>query len=109
MAVTPEGRVKATIKKLLDAYASHWLMPVTGGYGSSGEPDFVACVNGWFIGIEAKAGAGTTTLLQDRRLASIRKAGGIALVVNERNLGELEAILADLYHRQPYKREPSTL
>jgi hypothetical protein len=42
-----------------------------------------------FIAIEAKAGKGTTTALQDRELKRIGEAGGIALVVNEEGLDTL--------------------
>jgi hypothetical protein len=68
-------------------------MPVTGGYGSSGAPDFLVCLNGRFVGIECKAGKGKTTALQDKNLEDITKAGGLALVINETNLPELKELL----------------
>ena len=68
-------------------------MPATGGYGVSGVPDFLCCVRGRFVGIEAKAGKGTTTALQDKNIGDIRESGGIAVVINETNLHELEYLL----------------
>lgn len=92
-STTPEGRVKKHIRKVLDAAGAYYAMPVTGGFGKSGVPDFLVCFQGRFIGIEAKAGKGTTTALQDKNLAAIVQAGGVALVVNEYNLDELSEIL----------------
>ena len=64
-------------------------MPVTGGYGSSGAPDFLVCWSGLFFGIECKAGKNTTTALQDKNINDIRKAGGKAIVINEDNVDQL--------------------
>jgi L-lysine 2,3-aminomutase len=61
--------------------------------GRHGVPDFLVCYRGKFIGIEAKAGRGTTTALQDREIAEIVMSGGVAIVVNEHNLDELKELL----------------
>lgn len=68
-------------------------MPIGTGYGSSGVPDFLACHEGHFIGIEAKAGKGKTTALQEDNMRRIRESGGTTIVVNEENLTELEELL----------------
>jgi Holliday junction resolvase len=95
MATTPEGKVKAKIKAILKAHNVYYAMPMGTGYGSSGVPDFLCCANGEFLAIEAKAGKGTTTALQDKNLRDIEAAGGRALVINEESLklGVLEAVL----------------
>jgi Holliday junction resolvase len=49
--------------------------------GKLGIPDIIACVNGYFLAIECKAGKGKTTALQDRELENIRAAGGVTMVV----------------------------
>jgi hypothetical protein len=90
---TPEGRVKDKITKLLKSYNVYYFFPVTGGYGVSGIPDIVCCHNGRFIAIECKAGKNKTTALQDRQLEMIRQSGGIALVINEENIHEVENII----------------
>ena len=64
-----------------------------GGYGEAGIPDIVVCYRGYFIAVECKAGKGKTTALQDKNLKQIRDAEGIAIVVNEENLQELQDIL----------------
>ena len=40
--MTPEGKVKDKVKKILKELKAYYIMPATGGYGSSGAPDFVA-------------------------------------------------------------------
>jgi len=100
MAQTPEGKIKDMIKKWCKANDVFYTMPVTGGYGSSGVPDFLLCVQGLFIGIEAKApGKGRTgvTALQKACMARISKAGGLCFVVDSRL--DLEAIEAGLRMR----------
>ena len=86
MAMTPEARVKKQIRAILDEYGAYYAMPIGSGYGNSGVPDFLVCYKGWFIGIEAKAGKGKTTALQDMNLEKIEKAGGMTMIVNEFNL-----------------------
>lgn len=93
MAATPESKVKARIKKLLAEYNVYYAMPIGTMFGNSGVPDFLCCVKGRFLAIEAKAGKGRTTALQEKHLADIREAGGLALVVNEDNLDELKELL----------------
>lgn len=58
MAATPESKVKAKIHaalKAVDAYAVNY---IGGQYANNGTPDILACLNGRFVGIEAKAGRG---------------------------------------------------
>jgi hypothetical protein len=87
---TPEGRVKAAVKKVLADSNAYFFMPFGAGMGRSGIPDIIACKNGRFVGIECKAGKGKTTALQDRELGSITAHGGVAMVVNETNINELK-------------------
>jgi pantoate kinase len=96
VAQTPEAKVKAAIKKIFEFYDVYYVMPMGTGYGNSGPLDFSACVRGRYIGVEAKAGNGKTTALQDRHIEQIRAAGGIALVINELNLNELGRTLYEL-------------
>ena len=93
--MTPEGKVKAAIKKMLETSHVYFFMPSANGYGRSGIPDFVACINSHFLAIEAKGGGGTTTALQERELQRIRAAGGVALVINENNLQVLQDALEE--------------
>jgi pantoate kinase len=96
MAATPEAKVKKQIRAILDAHGVYYAMPIGTGYGNSGVPDFLCCVHGKFLAIEAKAGRGKTTALQDEHIARIRAAGGLAMVVNEVNVGVLPSIIDQL-------------
>jgi pantoate kinase len=98
MATTPEAKVKAKIKAILKAYGAYYAMPIGTGYGSSGVPDFLVCLNGEFLAIEAKAGKGVPTALQLKNLREIEAAGGRTLVINEQSLElkVLEAILENM-------------
>ena len=91
---TPEARVKLKIRKILDELGMYYAMPIGTGYGNSGVPDFLVCANGKFVGIEAKAGKGKTTALQEAHLSRIRGAGGIAVVINEDNIQTLKEVLS---------------
>ena len=86
MAMTPEKKVKQKVAKLLKGVGAYYFFPATGGYGRSGVPDIVGCVDGKFFGIECKAGKNTTTALQELELKKIEESGGVAMVVNETNL-----------------------
>tara|TARA_R100001530_G_scaffold100248_3_gene69669 strand:- start:246 stop:527 length:282 start_codon:yes stop_codon:yes gene_type:complete len=86
MAMTPEKKVKQKVAKLLKEVGAYYFFPATGGYGRSGVPDIVGCVDGKFFGIECKAGKNTTTALQELELKKIEESGGVAMVVNETNL-----------------------
>ena len=88
MVATPESKVKAEIKKILKDNGVYYAMPMGTGYGNSGVPDFLCCVKGQFVAVEAKAGKGKTTALQDKHIADIKTAGGYAWVVNEENMDE---------------------
>lgn len=94
--MTPEGAVKTAIKRLLVAEGVYYFMPVSNGMGRHGIPDVICCVNGTFLAIEAKAGKGKTTALQDRELQHIRDAGGHAVVVREDGIDALRLLIQTL-------------
>jgi len=68
---------------------------MTGGYGSSGVPDILACYRGVFIGLECKANGNKTTRLQDANINEINFNKGIAFVVDEHNIDDLYQILKE--------------
>lgn len=85
MAMTPEAKVKAAIKKYLSTLADcWWFMPVSNGMGSMGIPDIIVCIRGMFLAIECKAPGKerSTTALQERQIAGINGAGGYAIVAS---------------------------
>lgn len=93
MAQTPEGKVKKSVRQVLDGLGAYYVMPVTGGFGRQGAPDFLVCLEGKFFGIETKAGKGKLTLLQEMNLKKIIDCGGVALVVREEDVKYLPSLL----------------
>jgi len=92
---TPEAKVKAKIKAILKAHSIYYAMPIGTGYGNSGVPDFLCCVNGKFVAIEAKAGKGEATALQLKNLRDINNAGGYTLIIRENNLEYLTNVISE--------------
>ena len=72
MAMTPEGKVKKKIVEQLKA---------------------LGCYKGKFFGIECKAGKNMPTALQEKNLREIGEAYGIACVINEDSMNDVELIL----------------
>lgn len=92
--VTPEGKIKAKVKRLFKAYGAYYHMPVQNGMG---EPtlDFVACLRGYFIAVETKANGQKPTPRQQITMSNMRAVGAfVFLVSNDAELDILEAFLA---------------
>ncbi len=96
MAQTPEKRVKTKVEAVLKNEGAYYFFPATHGYGRSGVPDIIACVNGRFLAIECKAGGNKPTALQVREIENIRLAGGVAVVANEENWDEVRLLVREL-------------
>lgn len=81
--MTPEGRVKAAIKKVLDLYKpdvyAHW--PVQNGMGSP-TLDCNGIANGLAFSIEAKAPGEKPTERQQKTIRDIERAGGVVFVID---------------------------
>jgi hypothetical protein len=95
MAATPEAKVKAKIKAILKKHDIYYAMPIGTGFGNSGVPDFLCCINGHFVAIEAKAGRGAATALQLKNLQMINASGGYTLIINETNYEHLENVIEE--------------
>ena len=91
--MTPEAKVKAKVKKILMEMEAYYAMPMGTGFFSSGVPDFLVCKGGLFYGIECKANGNKPTALQLKNLEDIRKAGGVAIVVDESNVDQLKELI----------------
>jgi pantoate kinase len=95
MARTPEAKVKAHIKKILQLHGIYYAMPMGTGYGNAGVPDFLCCVRGGFVAVEAKANGGQVTALQQKNLSEIEASGGISWVVDEKNIHVFELFIKE--------------
>jgi Holliday junction resolvase len=100
MAATPEKKVKDKIVAILKDEGVYYFFPATHGYGRSGVPDIICCVNGKFVAIECKAGGGKLTALQVREIEHIRRCGGVAVVANEENWDMVRPLLRELSSKE---------
>jgi len=104
MASTPEGAVKAKVKKLLDQYPHYRHMPVPVGYGAQ-TLDFLICSLGLFIAVETKAPGKKPTPRQEQCIREITAAGGAVFIVsNDVELEHLKQFMDVLHaanNRQP--------
>lgn len=97
--MTPEGKVKDKVKKLLDQYdimpakdagspeveekAVGWYyMPSTNQFGVKGIPDFTGHYKGWYWSIETKAPGKEPTGFQALQIKAIKASGGAVFVVD---------------------------
>ena len=80
--MTPEGRVKSSVRKLLARYQgmySYW--PVPGGFGRA-TVDVIGCYRGRFFAIEVKAPGKKPTLRQTQTLSEMQAAMGRTFVID---------------------------
>ena len=95
--MTPEKKVKTKVVAILKELGAYYFYPITGGYGASGVPDIVGCYKGRFFAIECKGTSkGKTTALQDKNIAQIIAQGGLAIVVHEDNIEDVNEVLRHL-------------
>ena len=90
--MTPEGKVKEKVKKVLKESGAYYHMPVQNGMGKT-SLDFICCVKGRFLAIETKTEKGQLTLRQQVTIDEMQKAGAIVLVIRGETDGESFAIL----------------
>ncbi len=80
--MTPEGRVKAAVDKVLRAAGAYYHKPVINGMGKP-TLDYVGCQRGMFFAIETKTGSKQMTERQKITAAEMSKAGGVVFLINE--------------------------
>lgn len=120
--MTPEGKVKDKVKKLLKQHRAWYFLPVSNGMGVHGIPDIISCVPvtitqemvgeqiGLFVGIETKRdNINKVTPRQQLQLNKIEEAAGIALVINNELIDKLDEVLRRLQHESDTGEDtPST-
>ena len=86
----PERKVKDAIEEELQRRGAHWFMPVQWGMGKRAV-DYLACVKGRFVAIEAKRadGEGYLTRIQKEFLRRTVETGGISVLVETVDAREL--------------------
>ena len=95
--MTPEGKIKNKVDKLLKKFGVWYFCPNAGQFGQHGIPDRIAIINARFIGIECKSNkTKRLTKLQEKTGREIEQAGGKFFVVcDDESLGEVREYLEE--------------
>lgn len=105
---TPEGKVKKWIDdQVLKRYPTHFKYrpPGVARFGRNGMPDCTYLIPviedeiGVYVVIEAKAGDNEATDLQMKTLKKIKKCGGIAAIVTDKDFVKMELIFKEIDRR----------
>lgn len=92
--MTPEGKIKAGIKKTLKDKGVYCYSVNSSGLGSTGFPDLLLVVRGQLITIEVKSDEKRhPTLRQQYMMRRLREAGAITLLVHGGNIEALPEFL----------------
>ena len=90
MALTPEGRIKAKVSKLLLGVTDlYYFMPVQGGYGAA-SLDYLGVYKGRFFAIETKAPGKHPTPRQRALIATLIRSGAKVFVIDSDDLSQLQ-------------------
>jgi Holliday junction resolvase len=103
--IAAEKTFENKIKKFLDDRGA-WFVKYWAGaqYTKSGIPDILACVNGYFVGIEVKAPNGKPSEIQLYNVRRINAAGGFAFVLYPSKFDEFKRFVEGL-QREEFDRD----
>lgn len=93
-----EKTFETKVKKFLDEQGAWHVKFFANSFTKSGIPDVLACVNGYFVGIEVKAQNGTPSELQLYNVKKIREAGGFAFVLYPSGFEKFKDFIYQLKH-----------
>lgn len=93
------------IKKYLESRGA-WFVKYWAGaqYTKSGIPDILACIKGYFVGIEVKAPNGKPSEIQLYKVRAINAAGGFAFVLYPSKFAEFKEFVEGL-ERDEFDRD----
>lgn len=96
MTTAAEKTFENKVKKFLESQGAWYVKFFANSYTKSGIPDILACINGYFVGIEVKAQNGKPSELQLYNVRKIREAGGFAMVLYPSGLNEFKEFVVNL-------------
>lgn len=91
-----EKRFETKVKNFLESQGAYFVKFFANSYTKKGVPDVLACVGGYFVGIEVKAQNGHASELQIHNIEQIRKAGGFAFVLYPSGYEEFKEFIEQL-------------
>jgi hypothetical protein len=104
--MTPEGRVKETVKLLLKEAGAYKHMPVQNGMG---EPalDFHVSAKGFYAAIETKAKGKKPTGRQIQTILKVLDSGGSVFVIDSTDSLDMADLIMWLAFPKPGHKSPS--
>lgn len=94
--LTAEKNFETKVKKYLESQECWFVKFFANRMTRKGIPDVLACVNGFFVGIELKSTAGKPTDLQIYNRNKIRRCGGISIVLYPEQFEDFKLMIEDL-------------
>ncbi len=88
-----ENKIKKYLKDEGCWFLKYW---AGASYTKSGIPDILACVGGYFVGIEVKSSTGKPSEIQLYHIREIKKAGGHAMVLYPSQFDEFKKLVQEL-------------
>lgn len=89
---TFENRIKDFLKKEGCYFFKFWGTM----YTRAGVPDLIACVNGWFVGIEVKSEIGRASEIQLQNISEIHENRGFAVIVHPEEFEQLKEMILEI-------------
>lgn len=99
-----EKQFETKVKHFLKEQNAFFVKYFANAFTQKGIPDILACVNGYFVGVETKADDGHPSEIQLVRIDQIREAGGFAFVLYPSAFESFKSFINDLEH-ETFNRE----
>lgn len=93
-----EKNFENKVKEYLTSKGAWFVKFFANSHTKKGVPDVLACVNGYFVGVEVKGDAGKPSKLQLRNIDKIRCAGGFAMVLYPSAFDRFQKFVDGLLH-----------
>lgn len=91
-----EKNFENKIKQYLKDHNCYFVKYFANRMTKVGVPDILACVNGYFVGIEVKSSTGKPSELQIHNVKKIIETGGFAVIVSPEQFGMLKDFIIAL-------------
>lgn len=102
--IAQEKSFENKVKRYLESHGAWFVKFFANAYTPKGVPDILACVNGYFVGIEVKAPNGKPSEIQIFNIRKINAAGGFAFVLYPSAFERFKQFVEDL-ERDRYNRD----
>ena len=92
----PEKSFENKVKQFIADEGGWYVKFFANKMTKSGIPDVLACINGYFVGVEIKAQNGKPSDLQIYHCEKIRKSGGFAFILYPSGFDTFKKFVKDL-------------